>query len=89
MSDSPEVFPCIPSDQFKALKTNTYHKTVNISGIINISLFPIIKWSVSNSMTHQKILLIYQILIEVIPMVAPIIICKIRRVFALIEIISS
>jgi hypothetical protein len=89
MSDSPEVFPCIPSDQFKALKTNTYHITVNISGIINTSLFPIMKWSVSNSITPQKILLTYPILIEVIPIVAPMIICKIRRVFALIEIISS
>jgi hypothetical protein len=39
ISDKPEVFPHIPSDQLSALKTNTYQIIVKISGIINISVF--------------------------------------------------
>jgi len=48
----------------------------------NICLSSTVKYNVSKSRTHQKILLTYHILIEVIPIVAPIIIWRIRRVFA-------
>jgi hypothetical protein len=62
---------------------------VKIRGIIKISLHEIIIESVSSSITHQNILLTYPIFIEVIPIVAPMIICSNKRVFALSEIRSS
>jgi len=34
MSESHEVFPAIPSDQFRALKTKTYQIIVKKNGII-------------------------------------------------------
>ncbi len=58
-------------------------------GIINISLSPSKKWSVSSSITHPNILLTYHILIEVTPIVAQIIICKISLVFAERDTMSS
>jgi len=89
MSESPDVFPCIPSVQFSALNTNTYQTIVNIRGIINISLLATINANVSSSITHPKILLTYPIFIEVTPIVAPIIICKRSLVLAERETISS
>jgi len=89
ISDKPDVFPCIPSVQLRALKTNTYQNIVKTRGIIKISLSIIIRERVSSSIIPQNILLTYHIFIEVIPIVAPIIIWSIKRVFALRETISS
>jgi len=57
MSESHEVFPCIPSDQLSALKTNTYQRIVKKRGIINISLSLTKNDRVSSSIIHQNILL--------------------------------
>jgi len=65
------------------LNIKTYQNIVKITGIINILKSKIFIKIVSKLSIQPKILLIYQILIEVIQITAQIIICIINLFFAL------